>query len=258
MRKIDRDNLPPQDLYLIGTNKGISKWRVVENAVIKAFINNAIPFNDGTFSFPSHPSYEIWRKELINLQGFKCCFCEKPIKNGALEHFRPKKGWQENKGDALTRPGYFWLAYRWKNMFLSCTDCNESGQKGNLFPIDGVRALRTNSNLNVELPKLINPYDENPNIHLSFYKSDPISHSERGRKTIEIFKLKDRADIKEIRKDTFDLYETAMKIANLTAPIGPFTEAHIQKFKNQIRVKLKSKQPFSGMIVENLRQNNFD
>jgi len=258
MRKISRDNFPPEDLYKIGVNKGFAKWRVIENKVLRSFTNDPLPFTNGSFVFPEHPSYHIWRDELINLQGLKCCFCEKSIKNGALEHFRPKKGWQQDSGDPISRPGYYWLAYRWKNLLLACSDCNESGQKGNVFPIDGIRALNSTSNLNVELSKLINPYEEDPATFLSFYKSDPISLHPRGQKTIEILKLKERADIKEIRRDIYVLYRLAIKLSNLSASDSPFEQTDIDEAKEMVRVKVKLKQPFSGMIIENLRHNNFD
>lgn len=256
MRKINRDNLPPVNLYVMGTNTGFSKWRVSENNVIRLFQNDPISFNNGVFVFPAHPSYDIWKKELVNIQGQKCCFCEKPIKNGAIEHYRPKKGWQQNVGDPITRPGYYWLAYRWKNLLLSCSDCNESGQKGNLFPIDGIRALVPTSNLNLELARLINPYEEDPSTFISFYKSDPISLHPKGNATIQVLKLKDRADIKEIRRDKFDLYSLAVKVAKLPAPNNTFTQDDINEAKERVRSNCKPKKPFSGMIIENIKNGH--
>jgi uncharacterized protein (TIGR02646 family) len=253
MIKIDRDNLPPIDTYEIGVNKGISRWKVVENDVIRAFKNNPLTFSNGDYVFPTNPSYAKWKNELINVQGKKCCFCEKAVKNGVIEHFRPKKGWQQNAGDPITRPGYYWLAYRWKNLLLSCTDCNESGQKGNLFPIDGIRAFSPVCNLTRENSKLVNPYEENPSAFISYYKSEPISLHPRGRKTIEVLKLDVRADIKQNRRDVYDIYDLSLQIAKLPHPIGSITQQKIEEAKERIRVKIKKKEPFSGMILENLK-----
>ncbi len=248
MRKINRDNLPPVDVYLNGPNIRISKWRVAENNVIAAFKNQPVPFHNGDYVFRKNPSYDKWKQELINIQGKKCCFCEKAIQNGVIEHFRPKKGWQQNEGDPITRPGYYWLAYRWRNLLLSCTECNESGQKGNLFPINNVRATNVNSNLNDELAELINPYEEEPSTFLSFYNSEPISLHPKGHKTIEILKLKDRADIAQNRKDIFDLYQLSYTLSQLPYPIGNITQEMIDAAKERVRFKIKMKQPFSGMI----------
>ncbi|MEZ5007772.1 MAG: hypothetical protein R2753_06420 [Chitinophagales bacterium] len=120
MIKISRDNFPPSDKYKNGVNRGNEKWRVIENRVIVAYKNNPVPFTNGTYDYPKHPSYDIWKKELVNSQGKKCCYCEKPIDKGDLEHYRPKKGWKQNNGAAMTKPGYYWLAYRWRNLLLSC------------------------------------------------------------------------------------------------------------------------------------------
>jgi uncharacterized protein (TIGR02646 family) len=258
MIKILRDNFPPVDTYLIGRYKKISKWRVFENRVITAFRNTPNLFVDGLYNFRTHPSYNIWRDEIIKYQGRKCCYCEKPIANGSLDHYRPKKGWQQNQGDALNRPGYYWLAYRWSNLLLSCSECNDQSQKGNLFPIDNIRAINQSSNLNDEQAILINPYYENPNTYISFYKSKPISLHPRGHQTIEILKLRTRPDISETRNDSYNNYKIALKIASLPAPVGSISQDDIEQAKERIRIKVKKKEPFSGMILENLRNNTFD
>ncbi|KRD59241.1 hypothetical protein ASE40_13750 [Flavobacterium sp. Root935] len=253
MRKINRDNLPPVDIYEIGINKGVSRWRVAEANVIKAYKSNPLIFNNGEYVFPTHPSYTKWKNELINNQGEKCCFCEKAIKNGVIEHFRPKKGWQQNPGDPISRPGYYWLAYRWRNLLLSCTDCNESGQKGNLFPINGIRAFSPTCSINAENCNLINPYEEDPSTFISYYKSDPISLHSRGRETIEVLKLGTRADIKQNRKDIFDIYDLSFQISKLPHAMGSITKKMIDEANDRVRIKVKKKEPFSGMILENLK-----
>ncbi|MFH6965245.1 hypothetical protein ACHRVK_21900 [Flavobacterium plurextorum] len=149
MRKINRDKFPPVDLYLIGGNRGISKWRIYENKVLRDFRDNPAQFN-GDYNFKRHPSYDIWKDEIIKNQGRKCCYCEKPIANGTLDHYRPKNGWLQNQGEPLSKPGYYWLAYRWLNLLLTCTECNDQSQKGNLFPVGNVRALNQSSKLDKE------------------------------------------------------------------------------------------------------------
>ena len=34
----------------------------------------------------------------------------------------------------IEHPGYFWLAYNWKNLLPSCQNCNTYGGKGVQFP----------------------------------------------------------------------------------------------------------------------------
>ena len=254
MIKIDRDNFPPDDKYLIGGNKGNQRWRCAENKVKSDYLNNPNAFNAANkYTFPKHPSYELWRNELLKCQGHKCCYCEKIIDKGELEHFRPKNGYKQSKGGSLNYPGYYWLAYRWKNILLSCGECNDTGRKGNLFPILGVRALNHKSDLNNESCVLINPYEEDPANSISFYKESPISLNARGRETIDILELDKRVDLSEARKDKFALYETASLIASLK-PTGKISQKDIDKAQNRIQNAVKPKYQFSGMIRENLKR----
>lgn len=197
-----------------------------------------------------------FREALIIAQGEKCCFCEKPIDGGQIEHFRPKKAYQTTPGQSLIRPGYYWLAYDWKNLLISCSKCNSSGQKGNLFPITGARATSPKHNLTDENPILINPAEEDPSLFISFNYEVPVSidPNDRGLENIKIFKLKDRADLKPIRFDRFDRYRTLKKIAALTAPTGDISQENIRDAKRFLKFALRKKQPFSGMLRENIKK----
>lgn len=57
----------------------------------------------------------------------KCAYCETPVEQMVVEHYRPKRG------------GYYWLAYSWDNLLLACPKCNEF--KGDRFPISGTKIL---------------------------------------------------------------------------------------------------------------------
>ena len=251
MIKIDRDSFPPDDKYLIGPNKGRQRWRVKENQIIRDFKSNNIPFIEGTYSFTKHPSYTTWKKELISCQGKKCCYCEKPINQGSIEHYRPKNAWKQSVGSELNRPGYYWLAYRWSNLLLSCNECNSSGYKGNLFPVLGNRATTATCNLNQENESLINPYDENPSVYLSFYKWNIISLHPKGRVTIDILGLHDRSDLVPIREDRFQLYKKLLQVSKLSIDNGIIDSDDIESAKVQVS-KFKRKKQFSGMIISNI------
>ena len=57
----------------------------------------------------------------------KCCFCEADFTAngyGDVEHFRPKGGYQQTEKGKISKPGYYWLAYEWQNLFFSCQICN--------------------------------------------------------------------------------------------------------------------------------------
>jgi len=251
--KIDRDKFPPDDKFKIAPNKGRQKWRVKENQIITEYKANNVPFLQGNFTFPKHPSYELWKNELINCQGKKCCYCEKPIDKGAIEHYRPKNAWKQSKGSQLNRPGYYWLAYRWLNLLLSCNECNSSGNKGNLFPISGSRANTLKCDLRLENESLINPYDEDPATYISFYKSDIISLHPKGKVTIEILSLDTRNDLAPIRDDRFQLYKKLLQISKLPLNNGVIDNDEIEEAKIQTK-KFKKKKQFSGMLLSNISQ----
>jgi len=103
---------------------------------------------------------------LDNVFHDKCAYCETRVvrEDYHAEHFRPKgavKFKVEDKkrlGKAIVKdeiaegeveretemehPGYFWLAYNWRNLLPSCPLCNKGGGKNNQFPV-------TNSHLAV-------------------------------------------------------------------------------------------------------------
>ena len=80
--------------------------------------------------------YDIVKRELWNAQHYKCCFCERKISlsYNAVEHYRPK-GKADRSPGSLENHGYWWLAFTWDNLLLSCPICNSSA-KGIYFPLE--------------------------------------------------------------------------------------------------------------------------
>jgi uncharacterized protein (TIGR02646 family) len=155
------------------------------------------------FSFSS----EIYRdssvkQALIQAQHEKCCFCERRVgDDGDVEHFRPKSAYSQQKGKKFERPGYYWLAYNWDNLYLSCGPCNQR-QKKNLFPLadPAKRSQLNNNDITVEEPLFVNPGNEDPSQHIGFRGEVPypIDGSIKGKPTIQILKL-DRKILNEVR-----------------------------------------------------------
>jgi 5-methylcytosine-specific restriction endonuclease McrA len=96
----------------------------------------------------------------------KCWYveCKNLGTDDDVDHFRPKLGVKEDP----SHPGYFWLAFEWTNLRLSCHRANrprtnvETGQTGGKaehFPLidPAVRAMSPNDNLSSEVPALIDP-----------------------------------------------------------------------------------------------------
>jgi uncharacterized protein (TIGR02646 family) len=130
---------------------------------------------------------------LILAQHKKCCFCERLVgEDGDVEHFRPKSAYCQQKGKTLTRPGYYWLAYDWDNLYLSCSACNQRCKR-NLFPlVDPTnRAHLCNNDISVEEPLLVDPGKEDPSQHILFRGAEPspVAGSIKGKTTIDLVRL---------------------------------------------------------------------
>lgn len=143
---------------------------------------------------------------LIKAQHGKCCFCEsklRHISHGDVEHFRPKGAFRQKESDPLTKPGYYWLAYEWSNLFLGCELCNRR-HKANLFPlvVGEDRARSHNDDVAEERPLFIHPTDGNPEQYIGFRDeiAYPINGRRRAKATIEALGL-NRIELEERRYD---------------------------------------------------------
>jgi len=99
------------------------------------------------------------KERLFTIYNLKCAYCEKDIDDEPkhVEHYRPKDI-------------YYWLAYSWDNLLLSCGRCNSSKGKGfktlepkvnyNNESFDNIHNLG-NGYDEVEKPLIINPEKEN-------------------------------------------------------------------------------------------------
>lgn len=98
------------------------------------------------------------QKKLNEIYHLKCAYCEQKLLDSPkhIEHYRPKDT-------------YFWLAYSWDNLLLSCGSCNST--KGKRFEIVNSQVSYTNEDfLNIhnlsdnynliEKPLIINPEKE--------------------------------------------------------------------------------------------------
>lgn len=145
------------------------------------------------------------QKALDVAQYSKCAFCESHYSHnsyGNVEHFRPKAGYKQSGDRSLSRPGYYWLAYDWANLFNSCEICNQRF-KSNLFPLKmpARRALCHHDSLEDETPLLINPGVEDPEQFIGFHDEFPfaIKNSRRGLETIQVLGL-DREPLNDQRR----------------------------------------------------------
>lgn len=115
----------------------------------------------------------VWssiKAELKQLSHEKCWYCETftDRTSGDVDHHRPKNEVQ----DCPEHPGYWWLAFEWRNFRYSCEFCNRRrtdpitqfvGGKGTYFPLLDAKERIADEceyeDLLVERPLLLDPTD---------------------------------------------------------------------------------------------------
>lgn len=157
----------------------------------------------------------VVKKALEKLFYRKCAYCETDLARveWEVEHYRPKGSVHGEK-----HSGYYWLAYRWDNLFPACKYCNQwrrdpgtwdhpdpgdAGGKADHFPIAGQRATAPEHDLAAEEPLLLNPCIDDPEAILTYLANGAIQAVEedpRGRASIRYYHL-DLTRLREARED---------------------------------------------------------
>lgn len=134
---------------------------------------------------------------LLKIQHGKCCFCEQKRphgREGDVEHFRPKTGYQIDSESELIKPGYYWLAYDFSNLFYACKVCNQEYKK-NYFPLvdEKKRAVSHKKKWQKENNLILHPEFDEPSDHIEFVEeiAKPKEGSAKGKATIEFVGLND-------------------------------------------------------------------
>lgn len=160
------------------------------------------------------------KQQLITDHHKKCVYCECSLNGdyGHIEHFRPKGGYTVPPNKKLIQPGYYWLAYEWTNLLLSCSKCNTSYKKNNFALADESKRDIANKNIADEEPMLINPSTEDPAQYIEFHQHiaapkiiDGVE-SARGRHTIELLRLNHRTDLVDNRRRKWESFNQLHKI----------------------------------------------
>jgi uncharacterized protein (TIGR02646 family) len=141
----------------------------------------------------------------------KCAYCEAPAPASTswdVEHYRPK-GRVSERAD---HPGYYWLAYVWENLLLSCELCNRrrkdrptwehaepgtTSGKADRFPLadESTRAMDPLADLAGEARLLLDPTQDDPEEHLTFGLTGhavALQGSAMGRTSIDVYHLNRR------------------------------------------------------------------
>ena len=189
-----------------GAPQRLNRGEEVTERNCEEFEANSVDYQNGskTFTFDRDIyGHHTVRKALKDCQHAKCCFCEGKFTTyaaGDVEHYRPKGVVRQDKNSAALKPGYFWLAYAWENLYWSCQTCNRSNKR-DLFPLicPGKRALSHNDDLAREEPLIVDPGGrDDPRKHIAFRQDRAVGSTQRGRTTILVVGL-NRLDLVEAR-----------------------------------------------------------
>jgi uncharacterized protein (TIGR02646 family) len=178
------------------------------------------------------------KAQLRREQHEKCCFCEGSFSAhgfGDVEHFRPKAGFKQKAKDKLSKPGYYWLAYEWDNLFFSCQICNQQFKK-NLFPLvpGATRAINHRSVPKVEAVAdtlLINPALDDPEQHISFRQEVPFGKTDKGEESIKTYGLI-RESLNEARRKHLEVIRGNFVLARIR--IEQLDEEQIATIRNEL------------------------
>jgi uncharacterized protein (TIGR02646 family) len=212
----------PKKLLTDGKTETEKNKRLYENGVIDFDIKKNIY------------GHQTVKNALTTAQYQKCCFCERKTEIGDIEHLRPKNAYQQKEGKSLSKPGYYWLAYEWENLFFCCEKCNRS-YKRNLFPLadESKRAKSHLDHINREEPLFINPETENPEEFIEFIGIHPqaINNNARAKTTIKRTGI-DRPFLDERRLTTYKAMKVIYMLIN-SPNIDQATKNELQQLLNE-------------------------
>lgn len=224
--------------------------------------------------------YKRMRRVIFEAFNEKCAYCEAKFiltETGDVDHYRPKGAITDEFGQRVMllsrgkiigpHPGYYWLAYDWRNLLPSCSKCNRPGTtaegksvgKWTRFPVLNNPTFkpghaRSPREIKEEKPVFIHPAYENPQAHFRF---DPttgrlIAKTKRGRMSIEILDL-NRDGLSDERRDIYLSVESILVVAIQEAKDGNW-----ESFLKRLRVinsYKDGKKPYSWVGRKALRDN---
>jgi uncharacterized protein (TIGR02646 family) len=187
----------------------------------------------------------------------KCWYCEssQDRSDKPVDHFRPKNSVSE----AADHPGYWWLAFDWRNYRYSCTYCNSKrrdvaggteGGKQDHFPIIPPPPHARSDDDPNDRAKLLDPTDDGDTKLLTFLpngfphpmKNDPIS-VDRVTESVRLYHL-DHRPLVTRRKRIAD--EISQHVENANAANASGDEVNYRFHKKEIIKHVREKADYSS------------
>lgn len=190
----------------------------------------------------------------------KCAYCECLLNGdyGHTEHYRPKGGYVPEGETAIRRPGYYWLAYDWNNLLLSCSRCNVGWKRSHFALADESARDITGRDISRETPLLLNPAAEDPAGTIAFRRYMAVPRhpgtfsARRAQYTIDTLGLNSRADLLEARRKVWASAEACREQMRLAGRLADFPEAReIARIAREQLEALKAPDaPYSAMNLQ--------
>ena len=212
---------------------------------------------------------------LLQLFHSKCAFCETPVPRpietedfassilidrgdplsssfSEVHHFRPKINAMNLQG-VISPNHYWWLAYEWSNLYLSCGEC--SSQKGTRFPIQAASRAAPESPIKAlakERPLLLDPCADQPEEHLVFLPNgNVVSETVQGVTTIDVFGL-NRTQLVRKRSTIYEQLEFAY--ASKIVELGRDGIRNDKSLRHELSENLLPHQPYTALRRQFIKQ----
>lgn len=245
MIRIDKPAKPPAVLLEKGITATATLCRCVEDEDDRGLV-----FDKDVYGGPSV------KQALKDAQHDKCCFCESKISHvafGDVEHFRPKAACRASPETPERRPGYYWLAYEWSNLYFACEQCNRR-HKRNLFPLEDesarVLSHRDAERLTDERPLYLDPGREDPEAMIGFRRevAKEKHGSIRGKATIGSLSL-NRPSLCDRRSERRNLLLTLLRnVRNWLSRLCPEPErADVERNLDVVLSSIRNDAEYAAM-----------
>jgi len=207
---------------------------------------------DRDFTFTAAYRSDGVKNKLKTEQFNKCCFSEAKFvgDDSHVEHFRPKGQIDEWRSGFSYKPGYYWLAYNWLNLFL-CKSTINSSYKRNFFPlVDELQRNRSHSDTNIEIPLLVDPSLDNPRDHIRFIGDEPVGLTVQGKCTVELLYLRS-PEFEEARRSRLRILKLFKEGVEKALKNGyTVHEPHVADAINELRAYVQPHSEFSSMAID--------
>jgi hypothetical protein len=184
------------------------KWKKDANEAAAEIVKKALKGQEYEISASL---YKKMRQVLYDAFHGKCAYCERKFvldQSGDIDHYRPKGAVTDANdkpvqislpgGRSAPHPGYYWLAYDWRNLLPTCARCNRPTRlkdgrlvgKSTRFPVAGTHQWEPGKE-GAEQPLFLHPITDIPGDHLGIETNTGVifAKTPRGQACIDLLDL---------------------------------------------------------------------